>query len=65
MNEQQIGEALTWDDLANYYDEHHGGRKARTLPMDQVFDWCERQTDVFRVAPEGTIHFILKEKETE
>ena len=59
--------ALTWDELANLYDATHTGRPARTLPMETVFDWAERQTDRFYVHPaEDTIHLRAprpKEKE--
>lgn len=50
--------ALTWDELADLYDKAHGsgGRRARTLPMDQVFQWAAKQTDKFRVAADGSIH---------
>ena len=34
---------LTWNDLADIYDAKHGGRKARTLPMDTVWDWAAKQ----------------------
>ena len=51
--------ALTWDELANLFDKANIGRKARTLPMDTVFEWAEKQTDKFQVsADEGTIHLI-------
>ena len=46
---------LTWNDLADLYDRQHTGRKARTLPMDHVFEWAEKQPDRFIVAPDGTI----------
>lgn len=49
---------LTWDDLANLYDKEHTGRKARTLPMDSVFAWAEKQTDKFIVDPEGSIWLV-------
>jgi len=55
----KLSKALTWDDLANEYDKYHSGRRARTLPMDTVFNWAERQTDKFKVKKkEGTIHKI-------
>lgn len=37
---------LTWDELAGLYDSRHGGRKARTLPMEKVAEWAERQPDI-------------------
>jgi len=50
---------LTWDELADEYDKAcSGGRPARTLPMDAVFNWAACQEDIFYVDPEhGTIHF--------
>lgn len=48
--------ALTWEELANIYDKEHNGRKARTLPMDAIFEWAERRTDKFQVSDKGTIH---------
>uniref|UniRef100_A0A6M3LTV3 Putative HIRAN domain containing protein n=1 Tax=viral metagenome TaxID=1070528 RepID=A0A6M3LTV3_9ZZZZ len=48
-------ENLTWDDLANIYDKEVGGRRARMLPMGQVFDWAAKQVDKFTVHKDGTI----------
>lgn len=31
---------MTWEELASWYDKNIGGRKARTLSMDTVFDAC-------------------------
>lgn len=54
-----IGKALTWDELAKFYNKVNSGRKAQTLPMDQVFDWANKQKEKFYVCPdEGTIHII-------
>jgi hypothetical protein len=55
-----IGKALTWDELADIYDkEKRGGRRARTLPMEHVFNWAKAQEDRFYVDPiEGTLHLI-------
>ena len=50
---------LTWDELADLYDSSSGGRRARTLPMEQVFEWAERQTDRFRVSQDGTIRPVV------
>jgi len=56
-----ISKPLTWDDLANFYDESHSGRPARTLPMEKIFDWAKRQEGRFWVSPnEGTVHVIHK-----
>jgi len=59
MKETNKNKALTWEDLANEYDKYNSGRKARTLPMDSVFDWAEKQKDKFYVNEEGCI-FLLK-----
>jgi hypothetical protein len=59
---EKTGKALTWNELADLYDEKHSGRPARTLRMETVFNWAERQTDKFKVdEKEGTIHKILKQ----
>lgn len=33
--------ALTVYDFDNIYDQYHGGRKARTLSMETVFQWVK------------------------
>ena len=53
---EKLGEPLTWDDLANLYDLCHSGRPARTLRMETVFEWAERQETKFKVTEDGTIH---------
>jgi len=54
-----VSKALTWDELADEYDKDTGAR-ARTMKMDTVFEWAERQTKRFFVDPvEGTIHNIV------
>jgi hypothetical protein len=56
----EISKPLTWDELANLYDKANSGQPARTLPMEQVFNWAEKQKDRFWVNPGGsTIHSIL------
>ena len=51
--------AVTWGELADLYDkEHSGGRPARTLPMDTVFGWAERQPDRFTVSESGELYLI-------
>lgn len=51
-----LGKALKWNELANIYDASHPGRCARTMRMETIFEWAERQTDKFKVTKEGTIH---------
>lgn len=53
MNKKK--KALTWEDLANYYDKFTGGT-ARTRPMHKVFEWAEKQTDKFYVDDKGYIY---------
>ena len=56
---------MTWDELANAYDASHSsaGRPARTLPMETVFSWAEKQTDRFCLHPvDDTLHRIVAEK---
>ena len=52
---KKMSKALTWDELATYYQEATN-LKARIQPMEDVFAWAERQTDKFHVSIEGTIH---------
>ncbi len=33
-------EGVSWEELAAWYDKNIGGRKARTLSTDTVFDAC-------------------------
>lgn len=56
---KQLGEALTWDNLAEEYHKSTG-QSARIKPMDSIFNWAEKQTDKFYVDKnKGTIHKIL------
>lgn len=55
-----LGKALTWDQLAEEYDTFHNGRKARTLPMQDIWNWAESQKSLFKINKEkGTIHKII------
>lgn len=51
---------LTWNELAEWYDKHIGGRKARTLPFDTVFSACAARKDVFVVLDDGGIAFKVQ-----
>ena len=53
-------ESLTWDELADLYDKEHNGRKARTLSMDNVFLWAERQITRFEIDNEGYIYLKVE-----
>ena len=54
-----ISKSLTWDELANIYDLKHSGRPAKTLPMNTIFKWAEKQTEKFYIDPKkGTLHLI-------
>lgn len=50
--------SLTWDELADIYDEQTGGC-SRTMEMSRVFDWAQAQPDKFFVDEEGYIYQIL------
>ncbi len=52
-----INKALTWEELADIYDETTGGH-ARTCEMDVIFDWAAKQIDKFFVSEEGTLHKV-------
>jgi len=55
---KKYGKALTWDELADIYDKTTHSR-ARTKPMEHVWNWAERQIDKFYVHPKHeTIHLI-------
>jgi len=44
---------LPWDDLATLYDKRVGGRRARTLPMEVIFEWATKQPDIEETATDG------------
>jgi len=46
---------LTYDELATLYDKHHGGRKARIIPIWEVVAWSSQRTDLFEVDDEDNI----------
>ena len=54
-------EPLTWNELADIYDKNKGGRRARTLPMDKVFEWAESHKELFRMDDEGYLYKIMEE----
>lgn len=55
---------LTWEELADLHDERTGGR-ARTRPMDAVFEWALTQPDIEETET-GGLHLIkAKEKQHE
>jgi len=63
MSNANYGKALSWDELANYYDKASGGnRPARTRPMSQVFSWAEAQKNKFVVTADGTIHRLIGDR---
>ena len=64
MTSNEVTSALTWNELADLYDAAHGGRRARTLPMEKVFAWAEKQTDKFWLHPEEeTLHLREGDRE--
>ena len=42
--EEQM-KALTWEDLANFYEEKTSGN-ARTKKMDTIFNWAAKQKEI-------------------
>ena len=50
------GKPLTWEEVADFYDIHHGGRKARTLSLQYVFDWVAKHPDIYLHPDEDTLH---------
>ena len=52
---------ITNDELADLYDKYNGGRPARTLPMNKVFEWAKKQEDKFFVDEEGWLYLLDEE----
>jgi hypothetical protein len=50
--------AITWEELADAYDSCHSNRKARTLPMDEVFDWGEKQKQFWVDETDGSMYRV-------
>lgn len=57
---EQLGKALTWEELADIYDQRTNGRKARTLPMEYIFEWAQNKVNEFKVTQDGALHKIFK-----
>ena len=61
----EISKALTWDEVADFYDDFYdvynkSSRPARTLSMDYVFEKVKKITDcIFYNEKEGTLHKIF------
>jgi len=55
---KHIEKALTFGELADFYDSKHGGRKARTLPMDDVFNWAKTQPEVEFEEERGLLFWV-------
>jgi hypothetical protein len=50
---------VTWNELADAYDAaHSGARLARTLRMESVFAWGERQTDKFILGSDDGLYWL-------
>lgn len=39
--------ALSLNDIADAYDREHSGRKARTLPIEDVMKWANQHPTLF------------------
>ena len=58
MKKHKLSKPLTWNELADIHDEN-SSVKARTRPMDAIFEWASNQPNKFKVKKKGTIHKIL------
>jgi len=50
-----LGPALTWEDLADMYKKATGS-SAKVRPMDEIFEWAEKQPGVVLNERDGTLH---------
>lgn len=55
MKAKAKGKAVTWEELANLYDEQTG-QCARVRPLEEVFKWAKHQPDKFYVDDDGVLH---------
>ena len=62
MMEVEISEPLSWNEVADIYDERFGGT-ARILRMQTVFDRVKKLEGIYLHPKEGTLHRILKSNE--
>lgn len=53
----EIAVALTWNQLADFYDSFHpGSRPARTLRMETVFAWAEAHPETFYLGEDDCLY---------
>ena len=50
---------VTWNFLADVFERETGG-KARTRPMDSIFDWALSRPDLFKQSPDDGLIYIGK-----
>jgi len=53
---------MTMEELADIYDKCNYGRKARTLPMEQVMQWAEQREDLFYFDKDETLQLVGKKQ---
>lgn len=53
---------VTWDELARIYTEHVKGGRARTKPMEIVYNWALTRPDLFWVDEQDEGQLYHKEK---
>ena len=58
---RHIEKALVWGEIADFYDSKHTGRKARTLPMDAVFNWAKTQPEIEFDEEQGVLFWRNKD----
>ena len=58
----ELGKALTWNDIADMYDDMHRGKPARTLDMNYVFVWASNQENVYYDEISDTLFLITEDE---
>lgn len=57
-----MNEPLTWSELGELYDKRNPSGAAKTLPMNRVFQWAQRQPDI-ELQDDGTLILVMRESE--
>ena len=54
-----MSQVATWEDLAEAYKKRTGN-SAKIRPMDNIFDWAEKQKDLFKLNKDGTLTILKR-----